>query len=51
MIVRTAFKYRLYPTQQQEERLEWVLRHCQELYNAAVYQRREAYRVAGVSVS
>jgi putative transposase len=50
MIVRKAFKYRLYPTQQQQERLEWVLRRCQELYNAALYQRREAYRVCGASV-
>jgi transposase len=50
MIVRKAFKYRLYPTQRQAEHLEWVLRRCQELYNAALYQRREAYRVCGASV-
>jgi hypothetical protein len=51
MIVRKTFKYRLYPTPHQAERLAWVLRRCQELYNAAVYQRCEAYRMAGVSVS
>ena len=50
MIVRKAFKYRLYPTPHQAERLAWVLRRCQELYNAALYQRREAYRVCGASI-
>src|ERR671932_216499 len=50
MIVRKAFKYHLYPTPHQAERLAWVLRRCQELYNAALYQRREAYRVCGASV-
>jgi putative transposase len=33
MIVRKAFKYRHYPTPHQAERLAWVLRRCQELYN------------------
>jgi putative transposase len=49
--LRKAFKYRLYPTRQQEERLEWVLHRCQELYNAALQERRDAYRMAGVTVS
>ena len=40
----------LYPTQQQQKRLEWVLRRCQELYNAALHERRDAYRMAGVSL-
>jgi transposase len=47
MMVRKAFNYRLYPTQQQQERLEWVLRRCQELYNAALYQRRESQVCSG----
>jgi putative transposase len=51
MILRKAFKYRLYPTQQQAERLEWVLHRCQELYNAALQERRDAYRMAGVTMS
>src|SRR2546423_6560686 len=51
MIVRKPFKYRLYPTQQQQERLEQVLRRCQELYNAALQERRDAYRMAGKTIS
>jgi putative transposase len=51
MMLRKAFKYRLCPTSQQQERLEWVLGHCQELYNAALQERRDAYRMAGVTIS
>jgi transposase len=46
-----AFKFRIYPTEKQIEKLEWTLRRCKELYNAALEERREAYRMAGVSVS
>ena len=31
--------------------MEWTLRRCKELYNAALEERREAYRMNGVSVS
>jgi putative transposase len=51
MILRKAFKYRLYSSPQQAERLEWVLRRCQELYNAALQERRDAYRMAGITRS
>src|SRR5919201_2269803 len=50
MDIRKAYRYRLYPTRAQADRLEWVLRRCQELYNAALQERRDAYRMAGVTV-
>jgi putative transposase len=50
MQIRKAYCYHLYPTRAQAARLEWVLRRCQELYNAALQERREAYRMAGVTV-
>jgi putative transposase len=46
-----AYKFRLYPTKKQVGTLEWTLRRCKELYNAALEERREAYRMSGVSVS
>lgn len=46
-----AFKYRLYPTQAQAERMDWTLARCCELYNAALEERRTAYRKRGVTVS
>src|SRR5438552_9973417 len=45
-----AFQYRLYPTTTQVEQLTWVLGRCRELYNAALEERREAYRMAGMSL-
>ena len=48
---RRSYKYRLYPTKQQEERLAWTLSRCCELYNAALQERREAYKYAKKSVS
>ena len=43
--------YRLYPTTKQAEQLTWILDRCRELYNAALEERREAYRMAGKSLS
>ncbi len=31
-----AYKFRLYPTRKQIATLEWTLRRCKEVYNAAV---------------
>ena len=42
--------YRLYPTTKQAEQLIWILDRCRELYNAALEERREAYRMAGKSL-
>ncbi len=49
--MKKAFKYRLYPTKQQKEILFWTLARCRELYNAALAERKEAYRMRGVSIS
>jgi putative transposase len=40
----------LYPTRKQIGTLEWILRRCKELYNAALQERKEAYEQYGVSV-
>lgn len=48
--VTKAYKYRLYPTAGQAARLaEMLAAHC-ELYNAALQERRDAYRSHGVTV-
>jgi putative transposase len=49
--VLKAFKYRLYPTQVQAERMGWTLARCCELYNAALEERRTAYRKCGATVN
>ncbi len=46
-----AYKFRIYPTRKQIGTLEWTLRRSKELYNAALQERRDAYRMSGVSVS
>ncbi|HEY7350623.1 MAG TPA: transposase [Ktedonobacterales bacterium] len=50
MLTRKAFKYRLSPTRAQERILLWTLTRCRELYNAALQERRDAYRMGGVSI-
>ncbi|GLV48438.1 transposase [Thermus sp. LT1-2-5] len=49
--MRKAFKYRLYPTKPQAKDLERTLDLCRHLYNAALQERREAYKKAKRSVS
>jgi putative transposase len=49
--IRKAYRYRLYPTKSQADRLQGVLDRCRELYNAALQERRDAYRMAGVTVT
>jgi len=46
-----AFKFRLYPTKSQAETLECQLALCAELYNAALQERRDAWKLNRVSVS
>ncbi|WP_253729655.1 RNA-guided endonuclease InsQ/TnpB family protein [Thermus scotoductus] len=48
--MRKAFKYRLYPTQPQQKDLERTLSLCRQLYNAALQERRDAYKKAGRTV-
>jgi putative transposase len=47
---RKAFKYRIYPTRTQIAKLDTWLDICRELHNAAIQERREAWKV-GVSVN
>ena len=42
-MARKAYKYRFYPSKTTIEKLEWTLRRCCELYNAALTERRDAY--------
>src|ERR1700694_5440700 len=48
---RKTFKYRLYPTRNQTVILEGQFGLCCELYNAALQERRDAYRLEGKSIS
>jgi putative transposase len=49
--MKKAFKYRIYPTHRQKTLLEQWLDICCELYNAALLERRDAYRLAGKSIN
>jgi putative transposase len=46
-----SFKYRLYPTRKQADVLQFTLDRNRELYNAALEERREAWRMNRVSVT
>jgi putative transposase len=45
-----TFQYRLYPTKKQQTMLNKWLALCCETYNAALQERRDAYRVADNSI-
>lgn len=49
--MRLTYKYRLYPNKEQEQRLQSTLNTCRLLYNSALEERREAYRLQGVSLN
>src|SRR5438445_9734096 len=44
---KQASKFRLYPTRKQVQALTWTVDRCRELYNAALQERRDAYRMVG----
>jgi putative transposase len=46
-----AYKYRIYPTSKQTAALQWTLDRCRELYNAALQERKEAYKYAKKTIS
>jgi putative transposase len=50
-IVHKTFRYRIYPTKRQERTLNDHLAICCELYNAALQERREAWRLERKSIS
>jgi putative transposase len=49
--VRRAYKFRVYPTAGQASRAAQCLRDHRRLYNAALEERREAWRMRRVSIS
>jgi len=49
--MRKTFKYRLYPTATQRELLRMQLSEACRLYNAALQERRDAYRTHGESLN
>src|SRR5262245_13378472 len=46
-----TYKYKLKPTSEQERLLDRALMLCRHIYNAAIGERRETWRMRGVSVS
>ncbi len=46
-----AYKYRVKPSKAIEDKLNERLEICRELYNAALQERREAYKLRGKSIS
>ena len=48
---RKTFKYKLQPTPAQATQLDATLRVCRELYNAALQERRDAWKMRQVSVN
>ncbi|MEW6206935.1 MAG: transposase [Acidobacteriota bacterium] len=46
-----AFKYRIYPSRAQVTRLDSTLGLCCELYNAALEERRSAYRISRTTIN
>ena len=49
--VRKTYKLRLKPTVEQAAAMEFVVRRCRELYNAALQERNEAWEKCGVCVT
>src|SRR4051794_10404583 len=48
---RKAYLYRLYPTAEQARALQQQLSVAREVYNACLLERREAYRLAGLTLT
>ena len=51
MQVAKTYKYRLYPSKAQATKLDATLALCCELYNAALQERRDAWRIARTSIN
>ncbi len=49
--MKKAYKYRIYPTKKQAHLLNEQLALCAELYNAALQERRDAYKLCGKSIT
>jgi putative transposase len=48
--IHKTCKYKLLPTQDQEQTMAFVVRRCRELYNAALQERQDAWQKCGVSI-
>lgn len=49
--MKKSYKYRLYPTKKQARVLHEQLALCAELYNAALQERKDAYRMCGKTIT
>jgi putative transposase len=49
--MQVTYKHRIYPSKAQKTKLEQTLTWCCELYNAALQERRDAYRVSKTSIN
>jgi putative transposase len=49
--MRKSFKFRIFPNKQQTECLERSLNLCRDLYNSAVQERRDAWRLNRTRIS
>jgi putative transposase len=49
--VRKSYKYRLYPTPEQEQALDTILWRCRTLYNVALEERKTAWERRRVSLN
>jgi putative transposase len=49
--MKTAYKFRLYPSKLQEAQLDLTLDTCRHLYNTALADRKNAYETEGISRS
>jgi putative transposase len=49
--MKTAYKFRMYPTRQQEAMLDLTLETCRHLYNTALADRKNSYELEGISRS
>src|SRR5581483_9638995 len=46
-----SYKYRLAPTKKQAATLQWILDRCREVYNAALQERCDAYRMCHKTIT
>jgi putative transposase len=51
IVTQRAYKFRIYPSRVQKTKLEQTLSLCCELYNAALQERRDAWRINRTSIN
>jgi len=49
--MKKCYKYRLYPTKKQTQKLEWTLDKCRVLYNSCLLDRKNRYKQTGKGLS